>query len=83
MKKELVVGANTKRLIRDMVIYLLLGIGCMLGATFLEVGGTWHSTLVFISGVLIGGDGALFAFFLTGISPEKGETASESENKLK
>jgi len=44
-----------KSIIRDMVIYLILGMGCIIVATEVSLSSTWHDTMLVIGGILLGG----------------------------
>ena len=52
-----------KSIIRDMVIYLILGMSCVIVATEVSLSSTWHDALLVIGGVLLGGFCAMVSLF--------------------
>ena len=52
-----------KSIIRDMVIYFILGMSCVIVATEVSLSSTWHATMLVIGGILLGGFCAMVTLY--------------------
>jgi len=81
MKMEMVASSNARSVVRDMVIYFVLGLGCLIGSGY--VSDVWHDTFLSISVVLlIGGGAAFFALILDWRTQRKAKEVAGEQDKL-
>lgn len=80
MKMEMVASSNARSVVRDMVIYFVLGLGCLIGSGY--VNDVWHDALLLISGVLIGGGAAFLALIMAWRTQRKAKEVAGEQDKL-
>lgn len=80
MKMEMVVSASVRSMVRDMIIYFVVGLGCLFGSEYVA-NAPWHDALLLISGVLFGGAAAFLALLATWHTQGRTKEVAEEQDQ--